>query len=272
MSNKVNAVIVGNCAFDVNTFLNRDGMKEKVVTNKGGACLYSLIPASIFNKIGVVTRIGNDFDEELINKLNIDTTGLVKVNGKSNRFIHTYLSLDGQERTFEEDINEDCMIKIEDIPDEYLDASYIHVCTNFPDIQLNTVKYLKEHSKALISIDTHEAYVDDPKVLEAFNLADIAFIDKEFKVLHNCDAKVKIFKLGKDGCRYVSKDKDFTAKAPKCDFVVDKTGAGDTVTGVFLALKSLGESDEDALNKACYVATLSITDYGVEHLLDKEIV
>lgn len=271
MDNKVNAVIVGNCAFDVNTFLDRDGLKEKVVINKGGACLYSLIPASMFTKVGVVTRIGNDFDEELINKLNIDTTGLVKVNGNSNKFIHTYLSLDGQERTFKEDINEDCLIRISDIPDEYLNARYIHVCTNFPDIQLNTVKYLKEHSKALISIDTHEAYVDDPRVLEAFNLADIAFIDKEFKLLHNCNASIKIFKLGKDGCRYVSKDKDFIASAPKCDFVVDKTGAGDTVTGVFLALKSLGKSDEESLNKACEVATLSITDYGVEHLLDKEM-
>lgn len=270
MSKNVNAVIVGNCAFDVNTFLDRDGEKEKVVVNNGGACLYSLIPASIFSKVGVVTRIGNDFDEELINRLNIDKTGLKKIDGPSNKFIHTYLSLDGQTRTFEEDINEDCMIEISDIPDEYLDVDYIHVCTNFPDIQLNTVKYLKEHSKAMVSIDTHEAYVDDPKVLEAFNLADIAFIDKEFKNLHNCNAKIKIFKLGKDGCRYVSGDKDFIASAPICDFVVDKTGAGDTVTGVFLALKSIGKNDEEALEMACRVATESIKDYGVEHLLDKE--
>lgn len=69
MSKNVNAVIIGNCAFDVNTFLDRDGEKEKVVVNNGGACLYSLIPASIFSNVGVVTRIGNDFDvEHLLDK------------------------------------------------------------------------------------------------------------------------------------------------------------------------------------------------------------
>lgn len=65
MKKLVNAVIIGNTAFDVNTFLNRDGLKEKVVINKGGACLYSLIPASIYSKIGVVTRVGTDFDMDL---------------------------------------------------------------------------------------------------------------------------------------------------------------------------------------------------------------
>ena len=88
------------------------------------------------------------------------------IDGPSTRFIHTYLSLDGQTRTFKKEVNEECMIKVEDIPKEYLEANYIHVCTNFPDIQLELVKYLKNNSNAKISIDTHEAYVDDPKVLE----------------------------------------------------------------------------------------------------------
>lgn len=268
---KVNAVIVGNCAYDVNTFFNRDGIDKKVITNRGGACLYSAIPGSIFNRIGIVTRVGSDFDYDLFKRLNIDDEGIIKVDGKSNKFIHTYLSEDGQTRTFEGDVNEDCMIKVDDIPDSYLEADYIHVCTNFPDIQLETVKYLKKHSKAKISIDTHEAYVDDPKVLESFNLVDIAFIDKEYKNLHNCEAPVKIFKMGKSGCKYVSEEKEFVVGAPICDFVVDKTGAGDCVTGVYLALKSLGKTDEEALEVACRAATESIKDYGVEHLLDKKL-
>jgi len=270
MAKRVNAVIIGNTAFDINTFLNRDNQNEKKVINQGGACIYSLMPASLFNKIGVVTRIGNDFDKELFNNPNIDTLGLKSINGYTNRFIHTYISLDGQIRTFEEDVNKECLIKVEDIPKEYLEADYIHVCTNFPDIQLEIVKYLKNNSKAQISIDTHEAYVDNPKVLETFNLVDIAFIDKEYKNLHNCLSPIKIFKLGKGGCRYVSDQKDFIVKAPKCDFVVDKTGAGDCVTGVFLSLKALGKSDEEALKTAVETATDSIKDYGVIHLLNKE--
>lgn len=265
--NLVDAVIIGNTAYDVNTYLNRAGLKEKTVINNGGACLYSLIPASLYNKIGVVTRIGSDFNKSLFQKINIDDLGLKVVDGETTRFIHKYLDKDGQIRTFKAEANDECMIRIEDIPNEYLSAKYIHVCTNFPDIQLEIVKYLKANSSAKISIDTHEAYVNDPKVLEAFNLADIAFIDKEFTNLHNCNAEIKIFKLGKIGCRFISKEKDFIAKAPKCNYVVDKTGAGDTVTGVFLALKSLGKSDEETLDLAVKVATESIKDYGVEHLL-----
>lgn len=267
----VNAVIIGNTAFDVNTFLNRDGLKEKTIINKGGACLYSVIPASLFNKVGVVTRVGTDFDLDLFENLNIDTLGLKKINGKSTRFIHTYLTADGQKRTFKADVNNDCIIKIEDIPKEYLNAKYIHVCTNFPDNQLEIIKYLKENSNAKISVDTLEDYVDNPKVLEVFNLADIAFIDKEFTNLYDCNAEIKIFKLGKEGCRFVSSEKEFIATTTICNNVVDKTGAGDVVTGVFLAQKSLGKSDEESLNLAVKVATESIKAYGVEHLLNSKI-
>jgi len=266
--NIVDVVIIGNSAYDVNTFLNRDGLKEKTITNKGGACLYSLIPASIYSKVGLVTRIGNDFDINLFHKLDIDTLGLKVVDCETNRFIHTYLSDDGQQRTFKAEVNDECMISIQDIPQDYLKAKYIHVCTNFPDMQLEIVKFLKTNSNAFISVDTHEAYVDDPKILEVFNLADIAFIDKEFLNLHNCKAKIKIFKLGKVGCKFLSDKEQFIAQAPICDYVVDKTGAGDVVAGIFLVQKSLGKTNEESLNLAVKIATESIKDYGVEHLLN----
>lgn len=271
MEKVCNVIIVGNSAYDVNTFLNRNNQERITVTNNGGACLYSLIPASIFDKVGVVTRIGSDFSEDLINQLNIDKTGLKIIEGDTTKFHHTYFDVDGQERSFVPEVNDNCLITIEDIPDIYLSAKYIHVATNFPQMQLEFVKYLKENSNAIISIDTHEAYVNDPKVLEAFNLVDIAFIDKEFKNLYNCNAPIKIFKLGKEGCRFVSADKDFIAKAPICDEVIDKTGAGDVVTGIFITLKGLGFSDEEALQKAVNLATESIKDYGVEHLLTRKL-
>ena len=270
VNKKIDLVIIGNTAYDVNTFLNRDGEEKKVIANKGGACLYSLIPASIFNKVGVVTKMGNDFEKELFdNNPNIDTTGLKVIDGPSNKFIHTYLSEDGQQRTFKDETNKDCLLSKDDIPSAYLNAKYIHVCTNTPDTQLELVKYLKENSSALISIDTHEEYVNDPKVLEVFNLVDIAFIDKEFKNLYDCNAKIKIFKQGKSGCHYVSSEKDFVASTILCDNVIDKTGAGDCVTGVFLALKAMNKTDEEALEKAVEVATESIKEYGMEHLLNK---
>ena len=62
MGTKTNVVIVGNIAFDVNTFPKRMNGKDEIVINNGGAGYYSLIPASIYTKTGIVARVGNDFN------------------------------------------------------------------------------------------------------------------------------------------------------------------------------------------------------------------
>ena len=43
MQEKTKVVIVGNIAFDVNTFPDRDNGKDKVVINNGGAGYYALM-------------------------------------------------------------------------------------------------------------------------------------------------------------------------------------------------------------------------------------
>lgn len=101
MQEKTKVVIVGNIAFDVNTFPDRDNGKDKVVINNGGAGYYSLIPASLYTKTGIVARVGNDFDISTLKSSNIDLIG-VKLIGDSSttKFHHTYKSDDGQTRTF----------------------------------------------------------------------------------------------------------------------------------------------------------------------------
>jgi sugar/nucleoside kinase (ribokinase family) len=272
LNDNINFVVVGNIAYDVNTFPKRKDNQDEVVINNGGACLYSAIPGSLFSKVGIVSRIGNDFDMNVLNKYNVDLIGLkLIIDAKTMKFYHTYLSKDGQQRTFTKEVDERVLIRVEDIPNQYLNSKYIHVAINFPDTQLEIIKYLKSNSKAIISVDTHEAYVNDDLVKEVFNLADIAFIDKEFINLLDCNSPIKIIKQGKDGCKYISKEKEFLVKPELCNNVIDKTGAGDTVTGVFMSLLSIGKTEEEALEKAVEVATESIKDYGVEHLSSKSL-
>ena len=76
MKEKIKVVIVGNIAFDVNTFPGRDNGRDKVVVNKGGAGYYSLIPSSLFTRTGIVARVGNDFDMSTLKSTNVDLTGL----------------------------------------------------------------------------------------------------------------------------------------------------------------------------------------------------
>lgn len=271
---KLNFVVVGNLSYDYNYFPNRDNEEFKEVMNYGGATLYSAIPASLFTKVGIAAKVGEDYDLSVLKKYNLDLNGVKTVDGKTTVFKQVFTSADGQLRDFSEFVNPNTILKPEDIPEEYLKAKYIHVCTNYPEAQYELVKYLKENSNAILSIDTLEDYYYDETKIDiikaSFDLVDIAYIDKEFKKLFDCDAKIKILKLGKEGCRFIDSNKDFTKKAPNCDFVVDKTGAGDCVTGVFCALKSIGVDDEEALQRAVNVATESIKNYGMFHLVDKQ--
>lgn len=269
----LNFVVVGNIAYDYNYFPNRDNEELKEVMNYGGATIYSGIPASIFATVGVAAKVGKDYNIDLLKKYNLDLTGVKVVDGKTTVFKQVFTSEDGQLRDFSEFVNPNTILKPEDIPNNYLNANYIHICTNYPEAQYELVKYLKENSRAVLSIDTLEDYYYDEKMFsiikQSFDLVDIAFIDKEFEKLFNCKAKIKIIKLGKSGCKYISSDKIFSVQAPYCDFVVDKTGAGDCVTGVFCVLKSIGVNDEEALQTAVNYATESIKDYGMFHLIKK---
>lgn len=267
---KIDFVVIGNLAFDYNFFPNRE---EKEVINIGGATLYSGIPASLFTKVGIVAKVGEDYDLTIFDNLNFDTTGIKVVEGKTTVFTHEFQSEDGQKRIFKEFINPNTYLTSKDIPTKYLNAKYIHICTNYPDTQLELVKYIKQNSKAIVSIDTLEDYYYDDKqfkkIKESFDLIDIAFIDKEFNKLFDCKAPIKIIKLGKEGCKYIDKYKEFQVKAPICEHVIDKTGSGDCVTGVYGALKTLDYSDEEALQIAVNIATESIKDYGMFHLYKK---
>ena len=270
--NDVKVVIVGNIAFDVNTFTNRNEGKDKIVINKGGAGYYSLIPSSLFTKTGIVARVGNDFDISTLKSNNIDLKGLkVMESSPTTKFHHTYMTDDGQTRTFKPEVYEATLITPEDFPEVYYDADYIHIATNFPYMQKQFIDMIRKRSKAIISIDTHEAYMEQESdfIKEIFDSVDIAFIDKEYTKLLDCKAPVKIIKMGKKGCKYKYRDNEFIAETQERK-VIDKTGAGDVVTGVFLAMMAKTKNPEQSLRTAVNIATKSIGNYGVEFLVNKE--
>ena len=104
---------------------------------------------------------------------------------------------------------------------------------------------------------------------EVFDLADIAFVDKEFSNLIQCKSKTKVIKLGKTGCILLDREHAQKFDATVIENVVDKTGAGDCLNGVFMNLIANGYSNEVALKKAIEIATLSIKDFGILHIKDR---
>ena len=261
-------VVIGHISFDENIIRG-----ERHVIKSGSAYLVGL-PASLFSKkVGIVSRIGKDFPFKDLQKLKVDISGIKIIkNGKTTRFFHTYLSEDGQERTFRAEMNVGKDMITKDIPTKYLKAHFIHVATNLPQKQIEFVKFIRRKSQALISIDSLEQYIEQyPKeVLEVFKLVDIVFIDKKEKeLIRKLSGKAMVIKKGAGGADYIEDGKTVSVKVLEVKSVIDKTGAGDVLAGTFLVLMARGKNPKFALQQAVNLASKSITQHGINFLLDE---
>lgn len=259
-----NVVIIGNIAYDIVDFSRVNSSKQKIV-DVGGACVFTSIPASMFSRVGIVGKIGNDFDISRLYGYNIDLSAVQKINRPTTRFYTYWNSEDGQDRTVIGEVAPEMEVGSQDIPQNFLGAKHFHLTTATPEKQMELIKYLRTHTKATISVDTIDEFAEQEQCREVFDNVDIAFIDKEYKKLINCKAPVKIIKCGKRGCIYSSNEKQFPvySQVVEDENVVDKTGAGDCLNGVFLNLINNGQTEEQALQVAVKVATESIKYKGI---------
>lgn len=262
-------IFIGNLAKDYNIFDRALGSQE-VAINNGGASYYSAVGASRYAKVGIVSKVGSDFDLDNLRHMGIDSRGVQVVDGETTKFYQHFHSLDGQQREFYAEINPNTNLTLKDVPSEYLkDVKYIMLSTTLPEMQLQMIKELRKVTNAKIAVDTLLEYSNIPLTRQVFDMADIAFIDKEFNNLVHCNAPEKILKLGKEGSVYFNKTNYVVYRTPDTDIikdVTDKTGAGDVLAGVFLAVLSQTDNPSIALTIANQVATESIKKHGVEHL------
>lgn len=265
-----NLIIIGDSAYDTNRFICENG-SHFYKTNYGGAGIYSSVPASIFYRVGLVSNAGDDFSVDKLKKFNIDLRGFhTRKDEKTSRFYNILKTRDGQEREIAAEYNERLTETFEDIPEEFLKANYFYISTMLPKNQKQVIEKLRSHNpNAIIGVDTFEGYSDLNETREVFDLADIAFVDKEFSNLMQCKAKTKVIKLGKKGCILLDGEHSQKFNATVIENVVDKTGAGDCLNGVFMNLIANGYSNELALKKAIEIATLSIKDFGILHIKDR---
>lgn len=263
MNNKnlnFNLVVIGNTAFDTKEYIIQNKKRKKDI---GGACLYSALPASLFYNVGIVTKVGKDFDLNKIKEYQLNIEGLKVINESTTHFYTKFYNKNGQESSTLGDVSNNMTLNFNDIPKKFLEAKHIHFTTSEPKNLLKMIRQVKKHSKAKISVDTNNYFSNMKETEEIFNIADIAFIDKEFTNLLECEARTKIIKLGEEGCILKTSKKEFFQPAIIKENVKDKLGAGDCLNGVFINLIANGVKEEDALRKAVEVATLSIDDYGI---------
>ena len=263
----MNLIIVGDIARDVNVFTRASGLHD-IVEGNGGACYYAAAGASRYDKVGVVSKVGADFDMSVLDDFGIDHKGVQVVDGATTRFYQHFTSVDGQEREFRAERNPNTGLSVWDIPPDYLEqAKYIMLSTTTPDRQLLMMEDLRHFTNAKIAVDTLAEFANDPITRAVFDRADIAFIDREFQGLVDCNAPEKILKLGKEGSVYYNGSELYEYHTPSIiEHVIDKTGAGDVLSGTFLSVLAKTGDAELALKIANQVATESIKAFGVEHL------
>lgn len=264
-------VIIGHLAFEkIKTPLG-----QKTVL--GGAGHYGIIPASLFSKkVGLVSRVGGDYNLGFLKKLKVDFSGVKKLpNQKTARFSLDYKDEnDFSVRQVGLKFNACTLLSPKDIPSSYLKSRFIHIATNTPQNQLEFIKFLREKTKAKLSIDTIEDFIEQwpDLVYKAFSGVDIIFINQREKdllaKLTELKNKVIVLKKGPEGAEYISGSQDISVKAPKIENVVDTTGSGDVLASVFLICLAKRKSIKEALQIAVNTASESIKYFGVEGLLN----
>ena len=257
-----NLVIIGNIAYDIVDF-SKLKTKRPNIKSIGGACVFTSIPASMFYRVGMAGKIGNNLDISKFYGYNIDLSGVKQIEEPTTEFYTYWNSEDGQDRFVSGDVESVMEVGSQDIPKKFLKAKHFHLTTATPEKQMELIRFIREQTNATISVDTIDQFATQELTKQVFDNVDIAFIDKEYKNLLDCKAKTKIIKYGKEGCLYYSENESFPVHSKVIENVVDKTGAGDCLNGVFLNLLVNGVDKRKALETAVKVATESIKYQGI---------
>ena len=133
-------LVVGSVALD--SIRTPFGEAEEVL---GGSATFFSIAASLFNKVGIVAVVGDDFPQrhvEFLESHNVDLRGLKRVPGRTFRW----------EGFYDYDLNEahtiDTQLNVFDtfdpeIPEEYRDSEYVFLANIDPELQLKVLKQVR---------------------------------------------------------------------------------------------------------------------------------
>lgn len=262
---EIKLAIIGDVAW------NHDITPTGQNISPGGAAYYSVVGASHFSEnIGIVARVGNNFDLSLLKRRGIDIDGIRVIPGGKTCQFEVVQHSDGS-RDFEAYRGVAGIVDTSIFPDRYFSSQFIHLSTQLPEHALTWLDIFTQHKG--VSVDSFEFFVKQfPDLIRnMFQKANMIFTNEsEWQVMQgfgdDFTGKPMIIKCGKDGAIYKHKDEILVIPAPKVE-AVDFSGAGDILAGAFLTLRAQGVSVETALKDAVNLASYSVTKFGVEHIL-----
>jgi sugar/nucleoside kinase (ribokinase family) len=280
-------IIIGTVAFDA--IETPFGKTDKIV---GGAATYASLAASYFyNKVKIVGVIGDDFQQDNIDKFSqhgIDTEGLQIKEGEKSFFWSGKYHNDMNSRdTLITELN---VLEHFDpiIPESYQDCEYLMLGNLTPIVQQTVINRLKKRPK-LIVLDTMNFWMDImmSDLLETIKLIDVLTINDEearqlsgeyslvkaAKKILEMGPKYLIIKKGEHGALLFHEDKIFSAPALPLAEVFDPTGAGDTFAGGFIGYLAKVDTINFANMKNAIIygsalASFCVEKFGTEKILN----
>lgn len=278
-------LVVGSMAFD--DLETPFGKETNVV---GGAATYIGYAASYCtDDIGVVSVVGGDFPQEVMDDLNsrgVDTEGVqIKVNEKSFFWSGRY-HLDMNSRdTLDTQLN---VLATFDprVPETYRNAKYLLLGNLTPTVQQQVIEQMTTRPK-LIAMDTMNFWMDamPNELAHTISLVDMLLVNDEearqlsgeyslVKAAHKIQAmgpKYLVIKKGEHGALLFYKEQIFFAPALPLEDVFDPTGAGDTFAGGMLGYIAKKddlsfETMKNALIYGSALASFCVEKFGTTRL------
>lgn len=270
---EIDIVFIGHTVKETNI-----GLDNTIKSTLGGGGLSPAIAASTVilpERIGLISRIGTDdfgnHAQSYIKKKGYDIEGLDVVSGGQTTWVVIQEMPIGRRIAVDLGVSNDFVFNV---PSSYKNAQYVHIGSGPSIQQLEWLKEIKNEfsSTTIISADPLEVFIrSHPQETRALlEKVDLIFInEEEWELISQYGELITkapmVLKRGDKGVVYISGDKRITVPAPKVT-VVHTAGAGETVAGVFLGLRVQKVPIPQALAKAVEYASVSVTQYGIEHL------
>jgi sugar/nucleoside kinase (ribokinase family) len=276
---------VGTVAFDcIETPL---GKADRIV---GGAATYITLAASYLTpKVSLVSVIGGDFPQEMLDDLknrNIDLAGLqIKKNEKSFFWAGKYRNNMNERDTLDTQLNVLADF-VPTVPEIYKSSKFLMLGNLQPEVQLKVIEQMSERPK-FIALDTMNFWINNtPEALtqvlkkidaliindeEARDMSGEYSLLKASKVLLKMGPSIIVIKKGEHGAFLFTENHTFYAPALPLAEVFDPTGAGDTFAGGFMGYIARTEdlSFENLKRALIYgsaMASFCVEKFGVERL------
>jgi len=281
-------LVVGSVAYD-----GVETPAGKVEDALGGSATYFSVSASFFTQVCLVACVGRDFraeDRNLLEKRNVDLSGLEYLEGRTFRWKGTYGTDLNEAKTLETHLNVFADFRPR-LPERFRASEFVFLANIDPALQRDVVSQVR--APRMVACDTMNYWIEGhfDSLIETLKQVDVLVInDKEARQLARESSLVTaarkimrwgprtlVVKRGEFGVAKFSTDssdlKVFAVPAYPVENVVDPTGAGDTFAGGFMGyLAGTGRTDEEALRQAVVfgsvMASFNVEKFSLQRLVE----